>query len=344
MKRELAVTCLVSALAACGPKVDQPSARVTRAGASAATTVPQYALTVSFDGLIAFVQQGNSVWALFVKADYNKYAAINQKEVPPCAVQEVGAQKVPFHFPPHVAALRILSADVDLSDLSTGNVVSVGGVAPLFFIDGLDLTFDTGKKAPSIDLAKPSLVSRNVFASVLNDKPDKFKQHDTIKKDYLDTFAKAQAAGYLSARALINFGDTVKTEACPGPTQYGVKTKVGDACGGNAMSLAESVKVAQQGLTSPITITLDAKRQLIVRPHGGGNQLVVEVLNIPVEALADFHLDRCADPHPHPGAYRWFYYLLDNAPDNKCAMHYFPCDTNGATNGTKCPQPQMQLP
>ncbi len=343
MKRLFFLTYLVPLLA-CGGPTDRTSGSETAAAVSATTTLAPYKLEVTFDGLIAFAQKevdGNpAVWALLVDADYDPNVEPTDDEVPPCAKIEVTPEEIPEHFPPHVAGLRIRNAEVEL------NGVPIGGVVPLFFIDGLDLSFDTGTKNPTIDL-KP-LVSRKIFADVFSQNPDAFKKHDTINPLYLKDFATAQAQGHLAARVLINFGKTVVAEPfkCGGKSRpYGMIAKVSDTCQGNSQTLGESVKVSQPDLTAPITITLDGKRKLTVKPLASATSVKVEVLNILPHALADFNYDDCKHPeHIHPAAFRWFYYLLKDQPTpNDCSEHFFPCDAgDGTGGGTKCPQVEMQ--
>src|SRR5215218_2520037 len=174
MRKLLLFTCLVPLLACSRPADRSPNLKETTA-ANAAALVSSYDLEVTFDGLTAFVQKDvdgkPAVWALLVKADYDPNGTPSADEVPPCAKAE-SPQTLPEDFPPHVAALRIRDAEVEL------NGVPIGGIVPLFFLDGLDLRFDTGVKNPTIDLK--TLVSREIFASVLSSTADEFKTHDTI--------------------------------------------------------------------------------------------------------------------------------------------------------------------
>ncbi|HVR11162.1 MAG TPA: hypothetical protein VMW75_24175, partial [Thermoanaerobaculia bacterium] len=252
MKRLVAVTCLVTLVAVCR----ESEARVDKAAHAkkGAATVPQYNLQVTFDGLIAFVQTSStSMWALLVEANYDPTdpTKVKDSEVPPCARAETTPANIVNHFPPHVAAIRIKDADVLL------NNVSVGGVVPLFFIDGMDITFDTGVKNPSIDLTTTRLVTRSTFGDALGQPADNFKQHDTVHSKFLTaSFPSGQWPDHLAARVLIDFGQQATTVPCPSRS-YGVKSPQA-GCQGSGTSLAEEVSVSQKGLTTPITIVLDS--------------------------------------------------------------------------------------
>jgi hypothetical protein len=338
MKRLVAVTCLVILVAACR----EPEARVDKAAHAqkGAATVPQYNLQVTFDGLMAFVQTSStSMWALLVEANYDPTdpTKVKDSEVPPCAKAQ-GTASLVMDFPPHVAALRIKDADVLL------NNVSVGGILPLFFIDGMDITFDTGLKNPSIDLSTTPLVTRATFGATLGQPAGNFKQHDTVHSKFLSaSFPSGQWPDHLAARVLIDFGQQVATVACP-MRSYGMQTPAQAVCQGTGTSLAEEVSVSQKGLTTPITIVLDASHTLTVQPKNGGNSLHVEVLNILPSSLV--YSKGCDDPDLHPNAFRWYYYLAkDLPPPIDCSTHYFPCDkASSGAGGTKCPEMQMQPP
>ncbi|MFY9823327.1 MAG: hypothetical protein WAM82_18235 [Thermoanaerobaculia bacterium] len=299
-----------------------------------------YTLNVTLDGLIAFVQQtidGNpAAWAILVAADYDPLTVkFGDDTIPLCA--DPAASGFSQDFPPHIAALRFKGASVTL------NGVSIGGLMPIFFINGLDISFETGHKTPQINLK--SIVSRSVFNDLLGgSSADNYKAYDTIKPEYIDpNFGLALAQKHLAARVLLNFGDKIEVANCTGRF-YGMQEPRG-ACQGST-ELPESVKVTQTGLIDPVIIRLDSVRTLRAKPIVPGGIVTVEVLNILPSALADPHYDGCKDNHVHLPAFRWYYTLLQDVPTPAdCSKHYFPCQSTSTTaGGTKCPQIEMQIP
>src|SRR5947209_15891084 len=132
MKRFLLFACLVPLLACAQPTKPIKETKIKEAAGNAKTALARYTLEVTFDGLIAFVQQKrqgkNAVWALLVAADYNPLSP-KADEIPFCA--DPHAPTFPQDFPPHLAALRFKDAAVEL------NGIPIGGIVPLVLLEGL---------------------------------------------------------------------------------------------------------------------------------------------------------------------------------------------------------------
>lgn len=297
-----------------------------------------YNLVVSFAGLIAFAEakldEKPVIWALLPNADYK--GAPGDKELPPCVNDEGHTAKfIADQFPPHLAALRFTNAKV-----------LVGGVLqPLdtpVFIHGQDLRFDTHKKIGSLNPLTLPARARHLVDTLGGQLSD-YEALDKVNPLLIGPdSSQVMAQPFLGARALINFGDSVvdaPLQCAFGPIDYGFEANASAHCSTKTTHLGEEVKVTQNTLNQPVTITLQPSGTVLTIGPATTGQAVpvtIEVLNVIEPALKPGY-DPCDDKHQHQQSYRWFYRLLDQRTlKPSCPDHFFPCAPE--KGGSKCPQ------
>lgn len=299
---------------------------------TAALQLTPYTLEVMFDGLIAFVEDGGTVWALLVDADYDVQDPSTWKdELPPCVLDQFEKDEIPSEFPPHKAHILFRDAKVTGADPVLGRAIALE-----------DIRLETGRDGfGQIDLT--SLTSKEEVAAERMDVAEHDVQHlDKIASRFLG----ASLTDHLAARVLIQGADSLVSRPLVGcPIKYSFVNPTEDPevdCTGAGRPLAEEVLLVQNNLTTPVEIRLLTSGDTVtVEPEQAGGTVRVEIVNIRKEFIGNPNIPPCDVPERHPMAYRWYYLLMMDPPSEHCADHFFPCEVIGDTGGRKCPQKEF---
>lgn len=286
------------------------------AAAATPTPPPSYKLTVTFEGLVGYVNskdQGgeNVVWALLPNADPDR-------QPPP------GADATdPAHYVRHHAVLKVSGKNVKGFEQAANLLIP---------IDGYDIkitsTLPTGTVTGVLDTTTFNQASNSV---------------DKIRAAIL---SPTPADPRLAARMMV---PATNLEAHPSTPKFKDVNPGSPNAAGHCPEKTANIRDEQRiewvtwtpTLTDDLVLTLSSLKpsdpdhptfQLTLHPEAPGKDFEIKIVNQVSESLLN------PGHHPaHWAAYRWFYNLSNSGAD--CTKHYYP---DGPLGGDRCPQKLYQ--
>lgn len=333
MNRKLiALVLLLVVFAACRDRKTQEAPK-----AVAADTDTKYELIVDFVGLIAFVQDGDTLWALLPDANYDP-ASASESDLPPGLYDQLSndtpAEKVKFlkaRFPPHVA--RIITIDnaeaVNMGDNLPPPKDSIEG-------DVLGLSFTAAKSGLTTKFTQLATAQTIIQAlSLTGADATEADKLDQLDKAILDELKSDKLNKRLAAA--IRLQDmTVEAYPVPNPSSgkiplftFTPPTFNPDDCleTTKRFELGEQV-TAKTFFSGNLKISRTGMSPLEIRPKDPALPIKITFSNeTPINM-----------PHPHYDGFRWFYSLLDPKALPPLKYHHTPCEPPVYFVGSKCPE------
>lgn len=307
MRHRIWLLVLLVAMGMACAKTKEDISGTSPADATTDTQMSKFALKVTFEGLVGYVNQADNVWALLPKAsggtmppkyDYTK----------------------PIDYPEHYAVLKVngknikgfgIPIDIQIPINDKEIEVAVGGGT------GYGVPFDPFRQIPNDPVDK-------LDATVLTTPHPKLTARVKLpllpdEKDWLIEEEEVQGGG---VHDFVNVKPKKVTDFCKEPDE---REDIVDP-------RVQAVTWQKRELTGEVTLylrTLDGSDlfPLVLTQHGEEPTIQVWIFNKEGRGLQDPKY-----VSHHWPAYRWFYNL---SVESDCTEHYYP---QGDAGGNRCPQ------